>query len=67
MVEDIIGRENMSINQDIYRYSKKDFLLKIINSLEKEFEKILERGFDENSPFYEYIEDLRTVINKMEV
>ena len=44
---------------------KKQYLLKTVDSLEKEFERILERGFDEDSPFYDYIEDLRTVIGKL--
>jgi hypothetical protein len=41
---------------------KRTYLLKIVDSLEQEFERILESGFDEDSNFYEYIEDLRTVI-----
>ena len=55
----------MNINQDILKYNKRDYLLKIIDSLEKEFEKILTDGFDVDSNFYDYIEDLRTVINKL--
>lgn len=44
---------------------KKQYLLKTIDSLEEEFERILEKGFDEDSPFYDYIEDLRTVIGNL--
>lgn len=45
---------------------KKQYLLKTVDSIEEEFERILERGFDEDSPFYDYIEDLRTVIGKLD-
>ena len=44
---------------------KKDYLLKIVDSLESEFDRILQYGFDEDSPFYDYIEDLRTVIGNI--
>jgi len=46
---------------------KKDYLLKIIDLLELEFNRILENGFDEDSPFYDYVNDLKIVINKLEV
>jgi hypothetical protein len=60
-----IERENTITNQNILRYNKKDYLLKIIDNLEKEFDRILSEGFDENSSFYDYIEDLRIVIGKL--
>ncbi len=44
---------------------KKKFLLKTVDSLEEEFERILEKGFDEDSPFYDYIQDLRVVIGSL--
>lgn len=44
---------------------KRDYLLKIVDSLEMEFDRILQKGFDEDSPFYDYINDLRIVIGKM--
>ncbi len=44
---------------------KKEYLLKIVDGLEEEFERILEKGFDEDSSFYDYIEDLRTVIGNL--
>lgn len=44
---------------------KKQYLLKTVDSLENEFEKILEKGFGEDSPFYDYIEDLRIVIGSL--
>jgi len=55
----------MSISHDILKYSRRDYLLKIIDSLEKEFNRILMDGFDIDSNFYDYIEDLRTVIGKL--
>lgn len=55
----------MSINQDILKYNKRDYLLKIIDSLEEEFDRILSEGFDGYSDFYDYVEDLRTVISKL--
>lgn len=44
---------------------KKDYLFKIIDLLEDEFNRILMYGFDGDSNFYEYIEDLRTVIGSI--
>jgi len=44
---------------------KKDYLFKIIDLLEAEFDKILKHGFDVDSNFYDYIEDLRTVIGSI--
>ena len=44
---------------------KRDYLLKILDSLEEEFDKILKYGYDENSPLLEYLEDLRIVIGKL--
>ena len=55
----------MNINLDILKYNKRDYLLKIIDYLEDEFNRILIHGFDIDSSFYDYIEDLRTVISKL--
>lgn len=44
---------------------KRDYLFKIIDLLEDEFNRILMYGFDADSKFYDYIEDLRTVIDSI--
>ena len=36
-------------------------LLEVIEKMQIEFERILEQGFDENSPMYEYFGDLKTM------
>ena len=59
-----IERGNIITSQSILEY-KQGYLLKIVDSLENEFEDILDKGFDGDSDFYEYIEDLRTVIGKL--
>ena len=60
----MIERGNIITSQNTLRY-KQGYLLKIIDSLKEEFEEILIKGFDGDSNFYDYIEDLRTVISKL--
>ena len=43
----------------------KEYLLGRVDALENEFENILERGFGPDSPFYDYLEDLRTGLEKI--
>lgn len=44
----------------------KDFLVLTIDKLEKEFERVLEKGLDDESPIYEYLNDIRVGVNKIE-
>lgn len=45
--------------------SLKEYLQDRVNAIEKEFEKIITDGFGPDSPFYDYIEDLKTTIGKL--
>lgn len=41
------------------------YMNKILDLLVTEFERILEKGFDSESPFYEYIDDLKVVADSL--
>ena len=44
--------------------SRKELMFKLLDSLEDEFERILVQGYDQDSPFYEYLADIRTMVGK---
>lgn len=44
----------------------KNYILNRIDKIEEEFERILENGFDKDSPFYLYLGDIRTAVKKIE-
>jgi len=44
---------------------KKEYLLKIVDLLEIEFDRLRCQNFDGDSKIYEYLEDLKTVIKNL--
>ena len=62
MAKSIIHGEK---TRNYFPISPKQFILDTIEKLEKEFERILSQGFDKDSPFYEYLGDIKVAVHKL--